>query len=149
MVSWLLSSWASVFCSLGNQIVNGQGIGAFYVIVTDSGTGQELDVLKSDRFLTVAPSNPATNDYYYHLDSTNKTVTLKKYNGSSWINAPTADLPKGKYTWSFRDSNGNSTSFNNNLQITSETGEPGVKVIYVDGTLVPKKIIVDVKVEIW
>lgn len=139
---------ASVFCSLGEQIVNGQGIGAFYVIVTDTGTGQELDPLKSDRFLTAAPSNPATNDYYYHLDSEHKTIVLKKYNGSAWVNAPTTDLPKGKYTWSFRDSSGHSTTFNSNAQITSGTGEPGIKAIYVDGTLVQKKIIVDAKVEI-
>lgn len=139
---------ASVFCSLGEQIVNGQGIGAFYVIVTDTGTGQELDPLKSDRFLTAAPSNPATNDYYYHLDSEHKTIVLKKYNGSTWINAPTADLPKGKYTWSFRDSSGHATTFNGNAEITSGTGDPGIKAIYVDGTLVQKKIIVDAKVEI-
>ena len=132
---------ATAFCSLGEQIVNGQGIGAFYVIVTDTGTGQELDALKSDRFLTAAPSNPATNDFYYHLDSSKKTVVLKKYTGSAWADAGTADLPKGTYTWTFRDSSGNATTFNG---ASSASG----KVIYVDGTLVTKKIIADVKVEI-
>lgn len=132
---------ATAFCSLGEQIVNGQGIGAFYVIVTDTGTGQELDVLKSDRFLTAAPSNPATGDFYYHLNSTQKTVILKKYTGSAWADAGTADLPKGTYTWTFRDSSGNATTFNG---ASSASG----KVIYVDGTLVTKKIIADVKVEI-
>ena len=33
---------ATAFCSLGEQIVNGQGYGAFYVIVTDTGTGQGI-----------------------------------------------------------------------------------------------------------
>lgn len=132
---------ATAFCSLGDQIVNGQGIGAFYVIVTDTGTGQELDALKSDRFLTSAPSNPATGDFYYHLNTTNKTVTLKKYTGSAWADAGSGDLPKGTYTWTFRDSSGNATTFNGSAQATG-------KAIYVDGTLVTKKIIADVKVEI-
>lgn len=132
---------AAAFCSLGEQIVNGQGYGAFYVIVTDTGTGQELDALKSDRFLTTAPSNPATGDFYYHLNSTQKTVTLKKYTGSAWADAGSGDLPTGTYTWTFRDSSGNATTFNG---ASSASG----KVIYVDGTLVTKKIIADVKVEI-
>ena len=132
---------ATAFCSLGDQIVNGQGIGAFYVIVTDTGTGQELDTLKSDRFLTSAPSNPATGDFYYHLNTTNKTVVLKKYTGSAWADAGSGDLPKGTYTWTFRDSSGNATTFNGSAQATG-------KVIYVDGTLVSKKIIADVKVEV-
>lgn len=132
---------ATAFCSLGEQIVNGQGYGAFYVIVTDTGTGKELDPLKSDRFLTAAPSNPATGDFYYHLNSSQKTVTLKKYTGSAWADAGSADLPKGDYTWTFRDSSGNATTFNG---ASSASG----KVIYVDGTLVTKKIIADVKVEI-
>ena len=132
---------AVAFCSLGEQIVNGQGIGAFYVIVTDTGTGQELDALKSDRFLTSAPANPATDDFYYYLNTTNKTVTLKKYTGSAWADAGSGDLPKGTYTWTFRDSSGNATTFNGSAEATG-------KVIYVDGTLVSKKIIADVKVEI-
>ncbi len=132
---------AVAFCSLGEQIVNGQGIGAFYVIVTDTGTGQELDALKSDRFLTSAPANPATGDFYYYLNTTNKTVTLKKYTGSAWADAGSGDLPKGTYTWTFRDSSGNATTFNGSTEATG-------KVIYVDGTLVSKKIIADVKVEI-
>ena len=132
---------ATALCSLGEQIVNGQGYGAFYVIVTDTGTGKELDPLKSDRFLTAAPSNPATGDFYYHLNSSQKTVTLKKYTGSAWADAGSGDLPTGTYTWTFRDSSGNATTFNG---ASSASG----KVIYVDGTLVTKKIIADVKVEI-
>lgn len=132
---------AAAFCSLGGQIVNKQGVGAFYVIVTDTGTGQELDALKTDKFLTAAPANPTAGDYYYHLNSTNKTVTLKKYSGSAWADAPTSDLPTGDYTWSFRDSSGEATMFNGSLTASG-------KVIYVDGTLVTKKIIADVKVQI-
>lgn len=130
---------ASVLCSLGEQIVNGQGVGAVYVIVTDTGTGKELDALKSDRFLTAAPSNPATGDFYYRLNPTQKTVTLMKYNGSSWATA--SETYSGTYTWTFRDSSGNATTFNG---ASSATG----KVLYMAGDLIEKKIIIDVKVEI-
>lgn len=130
---------ASVFCSLGEQIVNGQGVGAVYVIVTDTGTGRELDTLKSDRFLTAAPSNPTTGDFYYHLNPTQKTVTLMKYNGSTWATA--SETYSGTYTWTFRDSSGNATTFNG---ASSATG----KVLYMAGDLIEKKIIIDVKVEI-
>lgn len=131
---------AEIFSSIGNQIVNSQGVGALYVIVTDTGTGQELDELKSDRFLTTAPSNPTTGDFYYQLNTTNKTVTLKKYTGSAWTNASGTDLPSGSYTWTFRDKDGNAT-------VPTGIATTG-KVIYIDGSLINKKIIADVKVEI-
>lgn len=132
---------ATIMSTLGEQIVNGQGVGAVYVLVTDSGTGREIDALKTDKFLTGAPINPSTGDYYYRLDQLNKTVTLKKYDGAEWINAPTEDLPKGDYTWTFRDKDGNSVPFNGANQ------QKG-KVLYIDGTLINKKIVFDIKVEI-
>ena len=131
---------AQIMSSVGNQLVNNQGIGALYVIVTDSGNGQELDALKSDRFLTTAPTSPTTGDFYYHLDSTNKTVTLKKYNGNSWANASGTDLPTGTYTWNFRDKDGNPTTPTG----IATTG----KVIYIDGSFVNRKLTADVRVEI-
>ena len=131
---------AQIMSSVGNQLVNNQGIGALYVIVTDSGNGQELDALKSDRFLTTAPTSPTTGDFYYHLDSTNKTVTLKKYNGNAWANASGTDLPTGTYTWNFRDKDGNPTTPTG----IATTG----KVIYIDGSFVNRKLTADVRVEI-
>ena len=132
---------ATAICSLGEQIVNGQGVGVFYVLVTDTGTGMDIDPLKSDKFLTAPPENPETGDFYYYLDVINKTASLKNYNGSEWIDAESGDLPTGDYTWTFRDKNGNPTTLNNQSQVKG-------KVIYVDGTLITKKIIADVKVEV-
>ena len=57
------------------------------------------------------------------------------------MDATGSDIPTGEYTWSFRDSSGNPTTFNGSATASG-------KVIYVDGTLVSKKIIADVKVEI-
>lgn len=127
---------AEVFSSIGNQIVNGTGVGAFYVIVTRNGV--EVDPIKSTRFLQTAPSGAASGDYYYHLDKTNKTVTLKKYSGSAWANAPAADLPTGTYEWTHMDKDGATISG------VATTG----KVIYIDGTLFDKKMVSNVQVTI-
>lgn len=131
---------AQIFSSIGNQIVNKQGVGALYVIVTDTGTGEEVDALKSDRFLTADPSGGSKNDYYYLLDSTNRTVTLRKHNGSAWKDADASDLPTGEYKWTYRDMNGQST-------VPSGMATNG-KVIYIDSSFVTKKLTADVKVSI-
>ena len=126
-----------VFSSIGDQIMNGTGVGAFYVIVTRNGV--EIDPLKSNRFLTVAPSTATTGDYYYHLDAIEKTATLKKYSGSAWADAPSGDLPTGTYTWTHMDKDG----------VPIENGPAVVgKVIYIDGTLFDKKMVSNVQVTI-
>lgn len=140
---------ANVMSSFGEQIINNKGVGALYVIVIDTGTGQELDTLKSDRFLTSAPANPATGDFYYHLDTLTKRAILKKYTGSDWSNAGSSDLPTGTYTWSFRDKDGNTVTPtytpSGGSAITMENNQ---KVIYIDGDFITKKIVADVRVEI-
>ena len=129
----------SVLCSLGNQIVNGQGAGAIYAMVTRN--GEEIDAIKSERFLTENPATASSGDYYYKLDSTNKTVTLMKYT-NSW--AAVSDSPyTGTYRWSWRDKDGNAITAVDTYTLPT-TG----KVIYIDGDLVNGKIIADVEVTI-
>lgn len=129
---------AEVRSTIGTQIVNGQGVGALYCIVYRN--GQELDALKTDRFLQAAPSSPAAGDFYYKLDKTQKTVTLMKYSGTAWASAGSPDLPTGTYEWSYRDKDGNVIA----EPKMATTG----KVIYVDGSLIDKKITVNVKVTV-
>ena len=137
----------SVLSSIGEQIINGQGTGAFYVKVTR--LGQEVDPLRSDRFLTDAPASPSTGDFYYHLDSTNKTVTLKKYSGSAWANATGSDLPQGTYEWTWRDKDGNAIPTVSGYQQINGINLPKTgKVVYIDGSMVDTKIIADVGVTI-
>lgn len=127
-----------VLSSIGDQIVNGIGVGAFYVIARQNGV--EVDPIKSTRFLTTAPTGASAGDYYYHLDSTNKTVTLKKYSGSAWANAPSGELPTGTYTWAHMDKDG---------KTISKTGlATSGKVIYIDGTFFDKKMVSTVEVKI-
>lgn len=129
----------SVLCSLGNQIVNGQGTGAIYAIVTRN--GEEIDAIKSERFLTENPETASSGDYYYKLDSTNKTVTLMKYT-NSW--AAVSDSPyTGTYRWSWRDKDGSAITAVDSYTLPTEG-----KVIYIDGDLVNGKIIADVEVTI-
>lgn len=125
-----------VLSSIGDQIINGVGAGAFYVLVYRNGV--EIDPLKSRRFLTTAPTPATSGDYYYHVDTSNKTISLKKYNGSSWTDASSEDGHTGTYTWTHMDKDGNT------ITGPSTSG----KIIYVDGTLFDRKMVSTVQVTI-
>ena len=126
-----------VFSSFGNQIINKQGVGVLYVRVFRS--GEEIDELKSDRFLTANPSGAAKDDYYYKINSSDKSVTLMKFNGTSWGTVADEGYT-GTYEWNYRDKDGNP-------QTTGTPASSG-KVIYIDGSYITKKIIADVTVTI-
>lgn len=129
----------TVLSSVGNQLRNGSGVGALYALAYRK--GQELDPIKSERFVETLPtSNNKNGDYCYLLDSTAKTVTLYKYT-TKWNVA--TDTYTGTYNWYYRDKNGNVTTTG-----TPSAGGAGAKVIYIDGDLVDKKLVIDVKVTI-
>ena len=129
----------TILSSVGNQLRNGSGVGALYALVYRN--GQELDPIKSERFVETLPTSGNKNgDYCYLLDSTAKTVTLYKYT-TQWNVA--TDTYTGTYNWYYRDKNGNATTTG-----TPSAGGVGAKVIYIDGDLVDKKLVVDVKVTI-
>lgn len=52
----------------------------------------------------IEPQNPNTNDYWYSIDGNNETVTLKKYNGTTW--EPSDNLQQLSYYWSQINTNG-------------------------------------------
>ena len=78
-----------------DQFKNSQGYGAVYTRVYQNGV--EVDPIKSTTFSNTPPSSPSTGDFYYHLDTTNKTCVLKKYDGSAWANATETDEFTYKY----------------------------------------------------
>ena len=134
----------NVMCSFGEQITNGQGVGALYVIVTRN--GQEIDNIKTKVFSETAPS-AVSGSYYYKLDKTNKTISLMKSNGSTWTDVTSTEQYTGNYEWSFRDKDGNELT--TNIPATNGSGNlHKQKVIYIDGTFINKKIIADVAVTI-
>ena len=129
----------TVLSSVGDKLVNGNGIGALYALVYRSGV--EIDPIKSERFVDILPTSGNKNgDYCYLLDSTAKTVTLYKYT-TEWNVA--TDTYTGTYNWYYRDKNGNTITTG-----TPSAGGVGAKVIYIDGDLVDKKLTIDVRVVI-
>ena len=117
----------TILSSIGNQLRNGNGVGALYALVYRK--GQELDPIKSERFVETLPTTGNKNgDYCYLLDSTAKTVTLYKYT-TQWNVA--TDTYRNTITTG-----------------TPSAGGVGAKVIYIDGDLVDKKLTIDVKVTI-
>ena len=130
----------TVLSSVGDKLVNGNGVGALYALVYRN--GKELDAIKTERFVDTLPtSGNKDGDYCYLLNSTAKTVTLYKHNGTKWNVA--SDTYTGKYEWFYRDKDGNTTTTG-----TPSAGGAGAKVIYIDGDLVDKKLTIDVKVTI-
>lgn len=77
------------------QFKNSQGFGAIYTRVYQN--GEEVDPIKSTVFSNTAPTGASNGDFYYHLNTTNKTCVLKKYNGTSWNDATETDTLTYKY----------------------------------------------------
>lgn len=79
------------------EFKNSKGFAAIYTRVYRNGV--EVDPIKSTTFSDTAPTGASSGDYYYHLDQSNKTCVLKKYNGTQWVNSTAAD--NDKYTYSY------------------------------------------------
>lgn len=147
----------TVLSSVGDKLLNGRGVGALYVKVFRN--GQELDPVKSERFVETLPNTGSEKqgDLIYLLDTVKKTVVLYKYT-SKWEEATSASesastyVPpyKGTYEWFYRNKdgviihNGDSDGDGGTIRTPASTG----KVVYVDGDLVDKKLIADVRVTI-
>ena len=127
-----------VMSSIGDKLTSDTVAGAIYCIAYQN--GEEIDPLKSTVFATSAPSGAQSGDYYYHLDKSQKTATLKKYNGSAWENAPSSDNPKGTYNYYRRNSSG----------VELDTTEPWKtgKVIYIDRSLIDGALVINVEADI-
>lgn len=127
-----------VMSSIGDKLTSDTVAGAIYCIAYQN--GEEVDPLKSSIFSTSAPSSPQKGDYYYHLDKTQKTATLKKYNGTAWENAPSSDNPKGTYNYYRRNAAG----------VELDTTEPWKtgKVIYIDRSLIDGALVINVEADI-
>lgn len=92
--------------------------------------GKETDELLSENINASAPVSPKQNDFWYKIDKTAKTVTLQKYNGSTWNVAP--EKQKYTYNWYRLDKSGNSVD-------TEKAFKTG-KVIYINSQDVDSKV---------
>lgn len=122
--------YCEVFSTLGSQLVNGVGSGAIYALVFRN--GEEIDAIKSTLFSTSAPSSPSSGDFYYNINTGNKSVTLMKYSGSAWTAATGSDLPTLTYKWYRRNALGEA--------LDTTTPYATGKVLYLDKDVVDGKV---------
>lgn len=124
--------------TLGDKLVNGVGEGIIYALVYKN--GEEVDKINMTNYgyPLPSPSTGTLGDYFWLLNSTEKTATLYYHNGSAWTNTniPENDKYRYAYTWSLIDHSS-----------TSEPVTKQGKAIFVDSDVVHKKMTFNVKVE--
>lgn len=117
------------------EFKNNTGCGAVYTRVYQNGV--EVDPIKSTTFSTVDPSTGTSGAYYYYLDTVNKKCKLKKYNGTVWVDATSADADEFDYSYFRNDSSGN----------PMDTGSPysqdsnQTRCLYVDPSLIGGRMV--------
>ena len=100
--------YVSEMLSIGGYTVkNNLGGVVPYVIVRTN--QKEVDSLLGSISETT-PSAPKSGDFWYKIDHTEKSVTLMKYNGTSWISA--SEKQSLTYTWYAQDKDGKEMTFN-------------------------------------
>lgn len=99
--------YVSEMLSIGGFTVKNNlgGVVPYIIVRTNQ---REVDALMGNISET-APSSPKAGDFWYQIDHTAKTVTLKKYSGSAWANA--TETQSLTYTWYAQDKDGNSVTF--------------------------------------
>lgn len=126
-----------VLSSVGTQLTNETSFGVVYALAYLN--GKEVDPIKTTVFSTSAPKSAQTGDFYYHIDKSEKTVTLKKHNGSIWQDAAGDDLPKGTYKY-YRRSNG--------VELDTSAPWKQGKVIFIDREIVNKNLVINCEADI-
>jgi len=99
--------YVSEMLSIGGFTVKNNlgGLVPYIIVRTNQ---REVDPLLGNISET-APSSPTTGMYWYQVDHTGKTVTLKKYSGSAWTT--TTDTQSLTYTWYAQDKDGHEITF--------------------------------------
>lgn len=122
------------FSSLGDQLINGVGLGGVYAMVFRN--GEEIDKIKSTEFSIENPTTTTTG-YFYKVNEANQSVTLMKYTDGTWKEAPSSDQPTATYEWYRCDKDGNPLD-------TSKPYKTG-KAIFLNESVVNKKVILKCK----
>ena len=99
--------YVSEMLSIGGFTVKNNlgGVVPYIIVRTNQ---REVDALMGNISET-APSSPKAGDFWYQIDHTAKTVTLKKYSGAAWANA--TETQSLTYTWYAQDKDGNPVTF--------------------------------------
>lgn len=155
----------SLHSTLGEQLVNGQGIGVIYARVTMGNT--TIDELPPDDKIGIgetAPSNADNTGSFegklgYCVPITNNLIDYYQRNSTS-ANWTKRESTQASYQWYFRDNNNESIEYVSNpdantplnlnaLSQNNGQGErqiTGQQFVFLDRSVVDKKLIADVKV---
>lgn len=99
--------YVSEMLSIGGFTVkNNQGGLVPYIVVRTN--QKEVDALLGSIGET-APASPTSGTFWYKVDHTAKTVTLMKYNGTTWVSA--TEKQELTYTWYKQDKDGKAVEF--------------------------------------
>lgn len=124
----------TIFSTLGNQLLNGMGVGALYCKVYRNNS--EVDALDTEKFVSELDPNATLGTKVYYLDEENKSVTLKQKSSIGWDTIE--ESYTGTYTWTFFNKDGEIIE---SLPLSTKR-----KVAYIDGSLVDKKITANIQV---
>lgn len=126
-----------IVSTIGNQLVNGIGVGALYAVIYRA--GEEIDPILEKNFGDTMPTASTSGTYYYYLNATTKTITVYKKTNGTW--SAISDPHRANcYQWYMRDETGADIS-----GVISAT-DLQKKVIFLDSSVVNKKVIFDVEV---
>ncbi|WRK54481.1 hypothetical protein SD457_06040 [Coprobacillaceae bacterium CR2/5/TPMF4] len=129
ITSAILSSGGSIFKNgTGDSIIR-------CLLYTSNG---ETDNLYTENIGEEEPDNPSNGTFWYKVDKSNKTITLMKYEGSSW--AVATEVQKYTYKWYRLDENG--------IPLDTNTPFATGKLIYVDYTDLENQVTLTVEVEL-
>lgn len=160
--------------TVGEQIINSQGIGVIYARVIRRGDNESYDTIVPDNMLAVGTTAPTsstasgkTGYCYVVLDNSNPpkpTGEVRYYWRSSgsgvWngYRGTTNNEYKYNYSWTFRDSQNNPYTITSNtpaaisylLETNSQTQKPihNQQFVYIDSSVINDKITAVVKVEL-
>lgn len=107
----------SVLCISSNtQTDSGENYWVVYSLIYSE--ANEVDSLLGPISIN-APNTALTNDYWYAVDATNLTVSLKKFNGTAWVD--TEDTQQFNYYWGITQDDGDHAPIgaNSKVQIVS------------------------------
>ena len=103
----------SVLCISSNtQSASGENYWVLYSLIYSDTT--EADPLLGPISIT-EPETPLKDDYWYAIDETNLTVTLKQFNGTTWED--TEDTQQFDYHWSMSRDNDDNVPVGQNCKV--------------------------------
>lgn len=120
----------AVVLSSVQDFKNNDGCAAIYTRLYRG--NEEIDLLKTTTFSTFEPTLHEIGDYYYHIDQIAKTVTLKQFTSSGWVDA----LDTNKYIYKYYRLDKDGTPLDVDRPYNYRDGSYFPRCIYVDPSVI-------------